>query len=141
GLAAEPGRATGGAAGLRARPKVRSRFLGRKSALAALLHGIGALPPAERGPAGERANAAKERIEALLRARRQALERAAQDRQLGRRLDVTLPGRRLPRGGLHPITRVEREVVDFFHGLGFSIEEGPEVETEYNNFEALNIPP
>ena len=139
-LAAEAERAIAEAASLPALLEVRSRFLGKKSALAALLRGIGALPPAERGPAGERANAAKERIEERVRARRQALERAAQDRKLDRKLDVTLPGRRPPRGALHPITRVEREVVDFFHGLGFSVEEGPEVETEYNNFEALNIP-
>ena len=139
-LAAEAERAIAGAESLPALVEVRSRFLGRKSALAALLRGIGALPPAERGPAGERANAAKDRIEERARARRQALERAAQDLSLGRRLDVTLPGWRPPRGALHPITRIEREIVDFFQGLGFSVEEGPEVETEYNNFEALNIP-
>ena len=139
-LAGEAERAIAEAASLPVLLEVRARFLGRKSALAALLHGIGALPPAERGAAGERANAAKARFEEQVRARRRELERAAQERQLGRSLDVTLPGRRPPRGAIHPITRVEREVVDFFHGLGFSVEEGPEVETEYNNFEALNIP-
>jgi phenylalanyl-tRNA synthetase alpha chain len=139
-LAREAERAIAEAESLPALLEVRSRFLGRKSGLAALLRGIGALPPAERGPAGERANAAKDRIEQQVHARRQVLERAAHHRELERKLDVTLPGRRPPRGALHPITRVEREVVDFFHGLGFSIEEGPEVETEYHNFEALNIP-
>jgi phenylalanyl-tRNA synthetase alpha chain len=107
-----------------------------------LLRGIGALAPEERVRAGEAANAAKERIEAFVRERRETLERDARAEALaGRCLDVTLPGARPPRGRLHPITRVERDIVGFFTGMGFAVEEGPEVETEWNNFEALNIPP
>jgi phenylalanyl-tRNA synthetase alpha chain len=121
--------------------EVRARFLGRRSELAALLREVGRLPAEERGAAGQRANAAKEEIEAWVQARRDALEGAAVARELAQhRLDVTLPGARPPRGRLHPVTRVERDVVAFFTGLGFSVEEGPEVETQYHNFEALNIP-
>ena len=90
---------------------------------------------------GQEANAAKERIEALAAARREALERARQAQALaGQHLDVTLPAAPSALGHLHPITHVTRDMVRFFTSLGFSIEEGPEVETEYNNFEALNIP-
>jgi phenylalanyl-tRNA synthetase alpha chain len=140
-LVAEAQRAVSEAASLPALAEIRARFLGRKGSLSAVLRGIGALPPEERGPAGERANAAKQRIEALVAERRSALERGARARELAeRRLDVTLPGRRPPLGHLHPVTQIERDVEEFFHGLGFSVEEGPEVETEYYNFEALNIP-
>jgi len=140
-LVAEAQRAVAEAATLPALAEVRARFLGRKGSLSGVLRGIGALPAAERGVAGERANAAKERIEALVGARREALERETRARALAeRRLDVTLPGRSVPPGHLHPVTQIEREVVDFFHGLGFAVEEGPEVETEYYNFEALNMP-
>ena len=107
-----------------------------------MLRGIGALAPDERARVGEAANVAKDRIEALVAARRAALEDAARDHRLAaHRLDVSLPGVRAPRGHLHPITQIERDIVAFFTGLGFAVEEGPEVETEWNNFEALNIPP
>ncbi|HSJ98150.1 MAG TPA: phenylalanine--tRNA ligase subunit alpha, partial [Myxococcota bacterium] len=129
------------AGSLPALAEARARLLGKKSALAAALRGIGQLSPEERARAGEQANAIKARIEALVEARRDELERGARERALAEtRLDVTLPGRRPPRGGLHPVTRVERDVVAFFHGLGFSVEEGPEVESQWNNFEALNMP-
>ena len=130
-----------GATTLAALADVRSRLLGKKSALSGVLRGIGRLPPEERARIGERANVVKERIEALVAARREELERDARGRALaGTRLDVTLPGRRPPHGGLHPVTRVERDLVAFFTGLGFAVEEGPEVETQWHNFEALNMP-
>lgn len=122
--------------------EVRARFLGKKGTVSALLRGIGALAAEERSRAGEAVNAARDRLESLLHERRAALERVAQAETLAsHRLDPTLPGVRPPSGRLHPITRIERDIVDFFHGLGFAVEEGPEVETEWNNFEALNIAP
>ncbi|HVP29971.1 MAG TPA: phenylalanine--tRNA ligase subunit alpha [Myxococcota bacterium] len=129
------------AADLPALSEARARILGRKGTLSELLRGIGQLPIAERARAGEQANASKARIEAWLEARRSALEARARDHALtAGRLDVTLPGAATPLGRLHPVTRIEREVVSFFAGLGFSVEEGPEVETDFHNFEALNIP-
>jgi len=121
--------------------QVRARYLGRKGSVAAVLRGIGRLPPQERGSAGQAANAAKERIEAWVAERRRALEHAARDRAVAtRRLDVTLPGAGPPRGHLHPMTWVLRDVAAFFTSMGFSVEEGPEVETDWNNFGALNFP-
>jgi len=120
---------------------VRARYLGKKGSVAALLRSIGDLAPSERGRAGQEANAAKQRIEAAASARRGELERAGREQVLAsQRLDVSLPGIAAPAGHLHPITHVTRDMVQFFTSLGFSIEEGPEIETEYNNFEALNIP-
>jgi phenylalanyl-tRNA synthetase alpha chain len=120
---------------------VRARYLGKKGSVAALLRSIGDLDPSERGKAGQAANAAKQRIEAAATARRDELEQARRERVLAdQRLDVSLPGAAPAPGHLHPITHVTRDMVRFFTSLGFSIEEGPEIETEYNNFEALNIP-
>jgi len=135
-------RAVASAGSSQALTEVRARFLGRKGSLSELLRGIGELPPDERGRAGQAANEAKRSIETWVAERREALERSATDAALAdRRLDVTLPGAAPPAGHLHPITHVTREMVGFFTSLGFSVEEGPEVETDWNNFEALNIPP
>jgi len=129
------------AADLTALVEVRARILGRKGSLSELLRGVGQLPPEERARTGEAVNASKARIESWLEERRAALDARARDHALASgRLDVTLPGAAAPLGRLHPVTRVEREVVSFFAGLGFSVEEGPEVETDFHNFEALNIP-
>jgi phenylalanyl-tRNA synthetase alpha chain len=120
---------------------VRARYLGKKGSVAALLRSIGDLEPSERGRVGQEANAAKQRIEAAAVARRNELERAGREQVLAsQRLDVSLSGTAARTGHLHPITHVTRDMVQFFTSLGFSIEEGPEIETEYNNFEALNIP-
>ncbi|MCU0670257.1 MAG: phenylalanine--tRNA ligase subunit alpha [Myxococcota bacterium] len=127
---------------LAALAEIRAGFLGKKGSVSSLLRGIGALAPEERARVGEAANVAKERIEGFVRERREILEREAHASALAaQRLDVTLPGVRPPRGHLHPITQIERDIVAFFHGLGFSVEEGPEVETQWNNFEALGIAP
>lgn len=129
------------AAELPALAEVRVRLLGKKGSLSELLRSVGQLPPEERGRTGAAVNASKARIEGWLEARRTGLEARARDRALeSRHLDVSLPGAAAPSGRLHPVTRVEREVVAFFSGLGFSVEEGPEVETDYHNFEALNLP-
>ncbi len=141
-LEAEARQEISAAADPQALAEVRARFLGRKGSLRGLLRGIGSLPPEERARAGEAANRVKDRIEALVRERREALRREAEARSLaGHRLDVTLPGAGPAPGHLHPLTRLMRDVTRFFHGLGFSVEDGPEVETEYHNFEALNFPP
>jgi phenylalanyl-tRNA synthetase alpha chain len=121
---------------------VRAAYLGRKGSVAARLRGLGALAEPERLRQGKLANQAKERIEQAVAERKAALEAQVRDRALGEdRLDPTLPGAAPPTGGLHPITRVMRDMVGFFTSMGFAIEEGPEVDTEYNNFEALNIGP
>lgn len=140
-LEAEARRAIEGAGDLHALVDVRAHVLGRKGSLSEMLRGIGRLPAEQRARAGEGANAARARIEAALTARESVLQSKAEQSALaGHRLDVTLPGAHPPLGRLHPVTRVEREVVAFFASLGFSVEEGPEVETDWNNFGALNVP-
>jgi phenylalanyl-tRNA synthetase alpha chain len=122
--------------------QVRAAYLGRKGSVSLLLRGIGELAPAERGRFGQAANAVKQQIEAWVAERRSALERGARAQALeARALDVTLPGVEVPLGHLHPVTRMMRDMVAFFTGLGFSIEQGPEVDDDWHNFEALNIPP
>ena len=114
---------------------------GNTQSLSSLLRRIGELDAAERVRVGQAVNTSKQRIEAWFQERRRALEEQAQSHALDRYgLDVTLPGVAPPRGHLHPVTLIEREMTEFFSSLGFSIELGPEVETEYNNFEALNFP-
>ena len=121
---------------------VRSRYLGKKGSLAQLLRGIGALEADERARMGQAANAAKREIERCVAERRTLLERRQHQQALStRELDVSLPGARPPVGHLHPISQVIRDMVGFFTSMGFSIEEGPEVETDHKNFQALNIPP
>jgi phenylalanyl-tRNA synthetase alpha chain len=122
--------------------QLRVRFLGRQGELTQLLRSLGKLPPDERPLVGAAANEAKRELEALLDARlaeARDAERASARRQ--QRLDLTLPGRRPPVGAVHPLTRVHDEIVTIFIGLGFSVAEGPEIETDYYNFEALNFPP
>lgn len=121
--------------------EVRVRFLGRQGALTQLLRSLGTLPAPERPLVGAAANEAKRELDALIEGRlveARAAERASARRQ--QRLDLTLPGRRPPRGSVHPLSLVHDEIVAIFGGLGFSVAEGPEIETDYYNFEALNIP-
>ena len=121
--------------------EVRIRFLGRQGELTQLLRSLGSLSPAERPLVGAAANEAKRELEALLESRladARETERAQARRR--ERLDLTIPGRRPPLGAIHPLTRVLDEIVTIFAGLGFSVAEGPEIETDYYNFEALNIP-
>lgn len=121
--------------------EVRASYLGKKGSLAEVLRSIGQLTAKERGPVGQRANQAKQSIEQWVAERRGALESAEIESQLaGQRLDVTLPGTGRRPGALHPVARVMRDVETFFRGRGFTIEDGPEVETEHNNFDALNMP-
>jgi phenylalanyl-tRNA synthetase alpha chain len=137
-------RARGAAVGARSAAEledVRVRFLGRQGELTQLLRSLGTLAAAERPLVGSAANEAKRELEALLDGRlgeARETERAHARRQ--QRLDLTLPGRRPAVGAVHPLTRVHDEIVTIFAGLGFSVAEGPEIETDYYNFEALNIP-
>ena len=121
--------------------QARVRFLGRQGVLTQLLRSLGTLAPEERPLVGAAANEAKRMLETLLEERlAQALDSERRAQRTRERLDLTLPGRRPPRGVLHPLTRVHDEIVAIFAGLGFSVVDGPEVETDYYNFEALNIP-
>src|SRR6266498_2759264 len=116
--------------------------LSRRSPLGEVQRGLGALDPDARRELGRRVNQARSELQAALEARRAELE-AARDAALleAERVDVTLPGRRPPRGAVHPLTRAADEIIDIFVGLGYRVFEGPEVETDWYNFEALNFPP
>jgi phenylalanyl-tRNA synthetase alpha chain len=120
---------------------LRVRFLGRQGALTLLLRSLGTLPAEERPAVGAAANEAKRELEALLASRlAAAADRERRRQRAERRLDLTLPGRRPPQGAVHPLSRTHDEIVAIFVGLGFSVAEGPEIETDFYNFEALNIP-
>jgi phenylalanyl-tRNA synthetase alpha chain len=121
--------------------QVRVRFLGRQGELTQLLRSLGTLPPAERPLVGGAANEVKRELESLLESRlAEAAERERRAARVRQRPDLTLPGRRPLMGSVHPLSRVYDEIVTIFAGLGFSVAEGPEIETDYYNFEALNIP-
>jgi phenylalanyl-tRNA synthetase alpha chain len=122
--------------------QIRVRMLGRRGRLTTEARAIGRLSADERPAAGEMINRIKERIESSLADRAGALERDALEGRLeAERLDVTLPGRRRPVGARHPLTIVTEELLEIFRGMGFEVASGPEVETTWHNFEALNIPP
>ena len=123
--------------------ELRVRYLGRKSELTGVLRGIRDLPPEQRGPVGQAANEVRQALERVLGERATALENAELERSLSEdRVDVTLPGDPpLPPGYLHLVTQTRREMEDIFVGMGFSVVEGPEIEYDYYNFTALNIPP
>ncbi|MBI1992111.1 MAG: phenylalanine--tRNA ligase subunit alpha [Candidatus Omnitrophica bacterium] len=117
--------------------RLRVKFVGRKSRLADIMKSIPQLAPEERAEVGRRANHLKRSIESQLAARREALSSAA---KAGPLIDVSLPGRAFPRGRLHPVTHTIDAILSIFVPMGFEIVEGPEVEYEYYNFDALNIP-
>jgi phenylalanyl-tRNA synthetase alpha chain len=126
---------------LRALDEVRVQYLGKKGEISQLLKGLGQMSAEERPAFGARVNETRDQVEAALSARRDQLESARLAAQLaGERVDVTLPGRGEQSGGLHPVTRTRRRIEDFFVQLGYEISEGPEVEDDFHNFEALNIP-
>ncbi len=141
-LIAEAARAAAAADSLAALDAVRVHYLGKKGLVTGLLKSLGQLPPAERPAAGQAINEAKERVAATLDTRRSSLE----DEQLARALvadsvDVTLPARAGRAGGIHPITQVMTRIEEIFRHAGFDVARGPEIEDDYHNFEALNIPP
>lgn len=126
---------------LAALDQVRVDYLGKKGQLTALLKGLGKLSAEERPAAGAKINEAKQQIQEKINARRNLLEQEAINAKLAEEtIDVSLPGRGEEQGNAHPITRTLKRVEEFFVGIGFSVENGPEVEQDYYNFEALNIP-
>ncbi len=122
--------------------QLRVALLGKKGRLSAVLGAMGKLSAEERPLVGQRANLLKEQLQALLGERLEALREAAMAVKLrGESLDVTAPSRYVPAGHRHPLITTTEEIVDIFAGLGYRVEEGPEVETDHYNFTALNIPP
>ncbi|MGB5832718.1 MAG: phenylalanine--tRNA ligase subunit alpha [Thiohalocapsa sp.] len=121
--------------------RVRVQYLGKSGLLTAQLKALGALPKEDRPAAGQAINQVKVAVQQRLEMRRSALEHEALERRLASdRIDVTLPGRGQRVGSLHPITRTLQRIERLFANAGFAVEEGPEVEDDYHNFEALNIP-
>ncbi len=120
----------------------RVHWLGKKGVLTEQLKALGALPAAERPAAGQRINEAKARVQDAIEARRGALERAAVEQALAAgRIDVSLPGRGETRGTLHPVTLARQRIEALFRNAGFTVEAGPEIEDDFHNFTALNLPP
>ena len=122
--------------------EIRVKYLGKKGELTAVLRSMGSLSPEERPAFGQRANEVRAQIEAEIERRQTEMKSAMRDRALrAEKLDVTVPGEDVPFGHIHPLSRVQHEIEDIFIGMGYSIAEGPEVELDYYNFQALNIPP
>ena len=128
-------------ADLSALEAIRVAVLGKKGTLTEELKTLGKLPPAERPAAGALINVAKEKVAAALESRKTKLTAAAVSARLASEtIDVTLPGRGEPRGGLHPVTKVRLRIEELFRRAGFSVATGPEIEDDFHNFTALNIP-
>ncbi|WP_010303700.1 phenylalanine--tRNA ligase subunit alpha [Kurthia senegalensis] len=120
---------------------VRVAYLGKKGPITDLLKGMGKLPQEERPKMGALVNETRAQVQQVLDARKEQLEAAALDAQLASEtIDVTLPGRTVKVGNHHPLTRIIEEIEDLFIGMGYEVVEGPEVEKDYYNFEALNLP-
>ncbi len=120
---------------------LRVRFLGKKGEITAQLKGLGALSAEERPAAGARINEVKTAVADAIAARKAELEDAALTLRLAEeKVDVTQPGRRQGKGGLHPVTQTLRRMESFFTAIGYDVAVGPEIEDDYHNFEALNIP-
>ena len=121
--------------------QLRVDFLGKKGQITALLKGLGKLSAEERPKAGAQINVIKQELQGLIGERKITLESAAVEAQIAAEtIDVTLPGRGQSTGGIHPVTRTIERIEDFFASIGFDVVEGPEIEDDYHNFEALNIP-
>lgn len=141
GLIQQAAAASAAAASLQELDAVRVRFLGKKGEITEQLKQLGGLSAEERPAAGQFINRAKEHVQNLLEARRVQLEQAELNAKLAAEtLDVTLPGRGQTSGGLHPVTRTLQRIEHLFRQVGFEVAEGPEIESEFYNFEALNIP-
>ena len=121
--------------------QVKARYLGKEGCLTVLLKGLGKLSAEERPAAGVRINQVKQSIESALQQRREALQYSQLQLKLkAEALDVTLPGRGMGCGGLHPVTRTLERIETLFHSIGYAVAEGPEIESDFYNFTALNIP-
>lgn len=140
-ISAEALRELSQADGLEELNNLRVKYLGKKGELTQVMRGMGALSAEERPKIGQIANEVKMSIEDELTARTEALKSSEKDKRLAQEgIDVTLPGRIRLRGGRHPLSIVTEEIQQIFIGLGYSIAEGPEIEKDYYNFEALNLP-
>ena len=129
------------AADINALEQLRVQYLGKKGELTQVMKTLGNIPPEERPQVGAMVNDAKQRVQSVLNARKSDMEAAALNARLAaERVDVTLPGRGQTTGGLHPVTRTMERIEEFFSRVGYTVAEGPEVEDDYHNFEALNIP-
>lgn len=141
GLAAEAVAKISAATDAQTLDQVRVEYLGKKGHITALLKGLGALSAEERPAAGAEINRVKEALSDQISESKQRLDQAAVDARLdAEKIDVTLSGRGQHAGGLHPVTRTIERITAFFSSIGFDIVEGPEIEDDYHNFEALNIP-
>ncbi|WP_430462763.1 phenylalanine--tRNA ligase subunit alpha [Thalassolituus sp. LLYu03] len=121
--------------------QVRVQFLGKKGEITSLMKNLGTVAPEDRPKMGAVINEAKDQVENAISARKQLLETAALDAKLAAEtIDITLPGRAMQEGSLHPVTRTLERIEAFFAGAGYEVAEGPEVEDDFHNFEALNIP-
>jgi phenylalanyl-tRNA synthetase alpha chain len=120
---------------------IRVKYLGKKGALTVELRELGSLPAERRPAVGQEINSAKERLAERIETKRQVLERAKIDAEIGAQaIDVTLPGRGQQRGHLHPVTRTLRRMIEILGRAGFAVHTGPEIEDDFHNFTALNIP-
>ncbi len=129
------------AADITALEQIRVQYLGKKGELTQVMKTLGNIPAEERPKVGAMVNEAKEQVSSVLNARKADMDAAALNAKLAaERVDVTLPGRGQLSGGLHPVTRTMERIEAFFTHVGYTVEEGPEVEDDYHNFEALNIP-
>lgn len=141
-LANEARQAINAAPDVPALETARVDYLGKKGALTALLKGLSSLSPEDRPAAGAQINVVKQEMQALIGERKAALEEAAVSARLAKEsIDVTLPGRAAGGGRVHPISRTIERIEEFFGAAGFAVADGPEVEDDYYNFEALNFPP
>jgi phenylalanyl-tRNA synthetase alpha chain len=120
--------------------QIKAQFLGRKGELTTLLREVKNLPPKERPKVGEILNQVKHEMESALESATLKIRQEKKEKLSQEKIDITLPGRRVPLGRVHPITQILERVVTIFSNLGFEVVEGPEVEFDYYNFEALNIP-
>ena len=140
-LVADAEQAISAAGDLQALDQVRVDYLGKKGHLTERMKTLGKLSAEERPKAGQAINQAKQAVQQAIEMRRDALKREALEAKLvGEKVDVTLPGRQPPAGSLHPVTRTMQRIDDLFAQMGFSVAEGPEIEDDFHNFEALNIP-
>lgn len=130
------------AADLKALDDLRVHYLGKKGEVTALLHGLKDATPEERKTLGQEVNRLKQDLQQAINARRDTLqEKALAEALESERIDISLPGRGEVSGGVHPLTLIRERMVDIFRHAGFSVAEGPEIEDDYHNFEALNFPP
>ncbi len=140
-LVNEAEQAIAAATELAALEQLRVAYLGKKGLLTAQLKQLGSLSPEERPKAGQVINQAKQKVQSALEKRRELLQNEAlQARLAAETIDVTLPGRGQSAGGIHPVTRTQERIEALFASMGFEVAEGPEIEDDYHNFEALNIP-